>query len=394
MDKELAYFAKRAIRPKLIDTSVDPVTSGVITIPACGEPDIIRTLESLADCDAPRGVFEIIILINHGVDSSSKVKEMNDHSAIQVADWIENHTFQNLRFFVLSAFELTKKESGVGNARKILMDEAARRLVAMNNLQAPIIGLDADCIVSKDYLVEIESYFKKNEDIQACSIQFEHNLDGLDTLQKKAITQYEKHLRYYIDAQRMAGFPFAFQTIGSSMAVRCIDYIKQGGMNRRKAGEDFYFLQKFIELGQYGELHSTTVFPSGRVSDRVPFGTGKAVADALLNDGEVLTYHFQSFLDIKSLFEKIPFLFNAQKHEIELMQSGFPESVNQFLQTVDFHDEVSRVQKNTSSENAFRKRFFRWFNAFMLMKYLHFARDHFYPNQSVQDMVSMLRKWK
>jgi hypothetical protein len=33
-----------------------------------------------------------------------------------------------------------------------------------------------------------------------------------------------------------------------------------------------------------------------------------------------------------------------------------------------------------ASREAFVKRFFRWFNAFRLMKYTHFARDRFYPD--------------
>lgn len=394
MKKEFGYFAKRAIRPKLIDTSVDPRTSGVITIPACGEPHIIRTLESLAACHSPSGVFEIIILINHGALASPEVKAMSHHSAIQVSEWIANHTFLNLRYYVLSAFELTKKEYGVGNARKILMDEAARRLVAKDKVQAPIIGLDADCLVSKNYLVEIESYFQKNVDIQACSIHFEHHLEGLDMLQKKAIIQYEKHLRYYIDAQRMAGFPFAYQTIGSSMAVRCIDYMKQGGMNRRQAGEDFYFLQKFIELGHFGELNSTTVYPSGRVSDRVPFGTGKAVKDALQQNGEVYTYHLQSFKDIKVLFDAVDSLWSMDSGGVEQFLETVSRSVNSFLYHFDFVIIINDIKSNTSSKNTFNKRFFRWFNAFMLMKYLHYARDHFYPNQPVELMIEELSKWK
>ena len=38
------------------------------------------------------------------------------------------------------------------------------------------------------------------------------------------------------------------------MAVRADAYLRQGGMNRRKAGEDFYFLNKFMVLGGYGEM--------------------------------------------------------------------------------------------------------------------------------------------
>ena len=93
------------------------------------------------------------------------------------------------------------------------------------------------------------------------------------------IAAYELHLRYHVRVQKWIGFPYAFQTIGSAMAVRAWAYVKQGGMNRRHAGEDFYFLQKISWLGPISELSTVTVFPSPRLSGRVPFGTGKAVGD-------------------------------------------------------------------------------------------------------------------
>jgi hypothetical protein len=85
-------------------------------------------------------------------------------------------------------------------------------------------------------------------------------LTSLDSNVARAITSYELHLRYLVHAMRWAGHPFAYQTVGSSMAVRRKAYLSLGGMNTRQAGEDFYFLQKFIEVGslhaRYGALRS------------------------------------------------------------------------------------------------------------------------------------------
>ena len=212
---------------------------------------------------------------------------------------------------------------------------------------------------------------------QAASIHFEHPLTGPDfpTAVYDAIIDYELHLRYYINAQRWAGFPFAYQTIGSSMAVRANAYQAQGGMNKRKAGEDFYFLQKFIELGSFGEIKTTKVIPSPRPSDRVPFGTGKAVSKILNNSGELTTYAPQSFVDIKAFFENITNFYNS-----DLNLKHLPESVVSFLEQQNWTKEMERIRRNTASVEAFQKQTFRWFNAFRLMKFLHFSRDHFYPD--------------
>ena len=84
--------------------------------------------------------------------------------------------------------------------------------------------------------------------MQAASIYYEHPVAGLAFSENlyEGIANYELHLRYYVWALRSIKFPYAFQTVGSSMLCRASSYVRYGGMNRRKAGEDFYFLQKII----------------------------------------------------------------------------------------------------------------------------------------------------
>jgi hypothetical protein len=42
---------------------------------------------------------------------------------------------------------------------------------------------------------------------------------------------------------------------------------------------------------------------------------------------------------------------------------------------------------------AFRKRFFRWFNAFRLMKFLNFARDEIHSPAKVEVAATKLLEW-
>src|SRR5690606_5551781 len=131
----------------------------------------------------------------------------------------------------------------VGLARKIGMDEALRRLDRAGRLDGVIACFDADCTCDPNYLVEVERFFRENPKAPGCSIYFEHPLSGpAEPGIYQAVARYELHLRYYIEALRHAGFPHAFHTIGSSMAARASAYLQQGGMNKRQAGEDFYFL--------------------------------------------------------------------------------------------------------------------------------------------------------
>ena len=53
-------------------------------------------------------------------------------------------------------------------------------------------------------------------------------------------------------------------------------------------------------MGNFTELNTTTVIPSPRVSDRVPFGTGKAVGEIVSADQRSLeTYNFKIFVELK-----------------------------------------------------------------------------------------------
>ena len=186
------------------------------------------------------------------------------------------------------------------------------------------------------------------------------------------IAAYELHLRYHVRAQKWIGFPYAFQTIGSAMAVRAWAYVKQGGMNRRHAGEDFYFLQKISWIGTISELTSVTVYPSPRLSRRVPFGTGKAVGN-YIESGQQTTYPLQTYRDVEWLIDQANPLWKSGR-----FSEALPNTLKRFLGKEFIESVVPEIRHNSSGAEAFRKRFFRWFNAFRLMKYLNFARDEKY----------------
>jgi len=109
-----------------------------------------------------------------------------------------------------------------------------------------IICFDADCLCDSNYFLAIEEHAEKHPSADGFNIYFEHPCEGTDYPQEiyEGIIQYELHLRYMNQFLRYAGFPFAYHTIGSSFAVRAGTYALQGGMNSRKAGEDFYSLIK------------------------------------------------------------------------------------------------------------------------------------------------------
>ena len=70
----------------------------------------------------------------------------------------------------------------------------------------------------------------------------------VDNDETKAIICYEIFLRYYVLGLKFAKSDYAFHTIGSTMLCTPDAYVKVEGMNKRKAAEDFYFLEKLAKI--------------------------------------------------------------------------------------------------------------------------------------------------
>jgi hypothetical protein len=361
----------------------------VVTIPCFNEPDLLASLEALWACARPDCAVEVIVVVNAPAGCSESIRRQNETSLAQGRAWASEHVDPRLRFHLLHCPDLPPKRAGVGLARKIAMDEAVRRLDDVGRTSDGIIAcFDADCGCDPDYLRSLEAHFCKHPRCPACSVYFEHALAGpLKPRVYEAGAAYELHLRYYVQALRHAGFPFAFHTLGSCIAVRAEVYAEQGGMNKRQAGEDFYFLQKIIPLGGFRDLVETRVVPSPRPSDRVPFGTGKAVR-AWLEHGRLDTYPLQAFLDLKLFLERVPLLRETENASECL--DGLPEAVRSFLHRRDFDRALKEIRANTAAEGAFHRRFFRWFNGFEAMKFIHHARDRFYDAVRVKDEARRL----
>ncbi len=352
-----------------------------VVIPVFDEPDLCRSLQSLKDCIMPEKSIEVIVIINSSEDTPNDIIELNRKTYNKALQFAEKNSDEKIKFHILNFESLPKKFAGVGLARKIGMDEALHRFDKLDNPYGLIAGFDADALVEENYFIEIEKYFNQNPKVNACSIDFQHPIEGTEFSEDiyTNIIQYELHLRYFVEALRFADFPFAYHTIGSSFAVRANIYAKQGGMNRRKAGEDFYFLQKVIQLGNYGEINSTKVIPSPRISDRVPFGTGAAVKKMIENNESIyFTYSFNIFIILKKFFiEKDTFY---TKYSTE----NLSEILIEFLKNNKFEEDLIKIRKESPNIEIFKKKFFDWFNAFRVIKFLNFAHETNLEKQNVK----------
>lgn len=198
------------------------------------------------------------------------------------------------------------KQSGVGWARKILMDEINR----MADINEIVISIDADTRINPDYLGSILYSIQSHPDIMAVSVPYYHPLTD-DEAANRAILRYEIYMRYYaINLWRIQS-PFSFTALGSAIAFPIWAYRKIGGITPMKSGEDFYLLQKFCKTGNILNWNPENVYPAARFSDRVFFGTGPAMIKG--NNGDWMSYpiyHYSLFDEIGKTYRLFPELYN------------------------------------------------------------------------------------
>ncbi|MBN1821515.1 MAG: glycosyltransferase [Prolixibacteraceae bacterium] len=384
------YIQKNKLEKALFLEPVSSDTGIIVVIPCLNEPEVVKTLDSLEQCYLPQCQVEVIVLINHSEKASDSIKKFNTDTYGEIMAWIKNSGNNEIRYLVSKPLELQAKWAGAGLARKKGMDEAVFRFNLINKADGIIVSLDADTVVDKNYLTEIEKHFQSNPVQVGATISFQHQLEGLNEKNREGILLYEKYLKYYKEALSFTGYPFAMYTIGSAFAVLADAYVKRGGMTRRKAGEDFYFLQNLAQQGKVGEINSTRVFPSARPSDRVVFGTGASIKKWLAGTEDLsITYNFQAFVDLKEFFQLKEKLYKITEQEYFLLLKELPGSVAAFVKDDDFYKKLDDLNRNCSSLMVFSRRFFQVFNAFVILKYLNFTHKKFYQKS---DLMLQIQK--
>ncbi|HUS87198.1 MAG TPA: glycosyltransferase family A protein [Bacteroidales bacterium] len=390
------YLERKALFGPLIDNKPDTDASIIVVIPAFDEPGICNTLDSLVGCNSPDCAVEVLVIVNAPGAATKAQLAGNRETVRNILGWKKLNANAFFRLFVFNTGKQIHREWGAGMARKTGMDEAVRRFNSINRPSGVIVCLDADCTVSSGYLMSIQKRLYLDKSKKACVIYFEHPLSGTpDPELKDAIMKYELHLRYCYQGTKYTGFPEVFHTVGSTIAVKAGAYVKAGGMNRRQGGEDFYFIQKLIPAGGLFYLNDETVFPSPRVSQRVPFGTGPSVSEILKSEDHILlTYNPGSFDAPRKLFGLIDKLYGSGREDSEAILTGLPLSIRTFLENDGWSSRIAEINANTSSLPSFRKRFYSWFNMFKIVKFLNWAHiEAHYDRVEVVDAASgMLNK--
>ncbi len=376
------YLDKRPfIRPLSTVTPSEDLKM-IVVIPAFREDQLFEALDSLLNASPLDYRVEIIPILNYPDNSDGLDQEFHQQQYEELVGKYGHQTKGNIVVLPILPIPLPEKSAGVGLVRQIGMNEAARRFSLVGNSNGIIVNFDADCVCNPDYFKEIDAYYQSANAKPCLSIGFEHPLDHLNETSKSAIVDYELHLRYYIQAQKWIRYPFAYHTLGSCFAITVSEYCRQGGMNQRKAGEDFYFMHKFSIHEQLGEIKKPLVYPSSRESLRVPFGTGKAITD-YLNQGIQMSYALQAILEFGDLFNSANEYLKLSELDMELYWLNKSPVAWECIKKQGVVSEILQLKKNTSDNKSLMDRYQKWLNPFRLMKFLHELRDLSYSDLEV-----------
>ncbi|TSA38647.1 MAG: hypothetical protein D4R64_02400 [Porphyromonadaceae bacterium] len=371
----------------------DPDLFLIVTIPAFKEPDLAGSLLSLLACDPPGVKWEILININYPENSGSEVVDISHQSLADAQQLSKGLARSDVRILCLWNPDMPARHAGVGLARKIVMDQAVRRFNPIGRPDGVILSFDADSRCEKGYLKTIAEFYLRNPGARTANIYFEHPLcGGFDPRIYHSIAQYELYLRYMRLAIEETGHPHSIHTVGSSFSLRSKTYIRVNGMGRDKAGEDFYFLHKCIQLKNFWEINETTVWPSVRESDRVSFGTGASIHRQLQNEATLEVYNLDSFHPLKELFGRVSQYWQptTDNRQLEVEWETISIGLAEFMRSQNAAKRIREMHRDSASYKTFRAKFFAWFNGFMVLQYLNVMHKKYYVKKPVVHEASRL----
>ena len=383
-----AYLKKRAVHEQwpLSSPSGEGVEM-VVVIPVLAEFDrLFLTLDDLAHNDERLLARTLVIcVVNNRVAEIAGSNDCadNQRTLTRLPEFSARHP--RLRLIWVDAAspgcELGPKD-GVGMARKIGLDWGVQIVLDGGKPHAPLVSLDADTRVAPGYLAAIRTFFA-SKSRWAAVIDYAHPVAGSGD-EIRAILAYEFFLRYQELALHYAQSPYYYPAIGSTMVCTATAYIASGGMNRRQAGEDFYFLQQLAKTGRIDRIRESTVIPASRASHRVPFGTGRKVGAFVGDEADAYQVYHPATYAILGRWLRV-----AQKN---LEQGGdvlyeeaksIDTELGHFLEQQGFASAWDKIQRQCKTPDQRLRQFHGWFDGFRTLKLTHHLRDHGYPRQDL-----------
>lgn len=390
------YFSRRAHRRPVIGPfDRQRHYRNVIVIPALAESRYLpATLSTLAATDpALLDRTLVVVMVNNTAPSSPALEAMQHHNTRYrdnqtTLEWLQTAA-RDMRLQLgwvdaSSRGQELPAPGGAGMARKVGCDSALSAVLQDSGnpdlADLVLFNLDADTLVQTDYLSAGDEF--RQAAAAGGVVRFRHQ-DAETVEAQHAIDSYELYLHYYVAGLEWIGSPYAFHTVGSTMLCSALAYIKAGGVpSKRQAGEDFYFLQQLAKVGGVSRLNASMVFPSPRISKRVPFGTGPRMARAL-EDGDVLfhAHHPNTFDAVRTVLHTVAA--NISLPAEQILSKITPREAAAFLVQQGFCSTFPRLQQQHGHGAKCLVAFHTWFDGLATFRLINHLSTACWPKQEL-----------
>lgn len=388
----------QSVEPFIKDLQIVSLDIAVV-IPSLNEfPRILDTFLSLEKSASfvKKHNFEskikigIINVVNNRASHSDAIKQNNAQLLLHLKN--KNQIdFENAQIFYLpidatkEGVQISEKD-GVGLARKIGLDFAYLCTCANSNKTKLIACMDSDTLVEENYFSAlIDSFFIGTKKAPVAGVtDFTHRKDG-SQIENDTIVIYENYLKRHSQKLKQAKSPWFPVALGPTIVCTAEIYASCGGMNKKTAGEDFYFLQSILKVCPKEKFCfiDTKVLPSARISDRVPFGTGAAIKGFVDGTKKIVDFPDEFFEILKKwilLAEEICAKAVKEKRSCceELIDGAKKISSDlDFFLRGEKTKEVwnSLFAQNCKSEKNFIRAFHCWFDGLKTIRLFHTLED-------------------
>ncbi|MCX2983246.1 hypothetical protein EYC98_20480 [Halieaceae bacterium IMCC14734] len=373
-----------------------------LIIPAYAEPpELIERWQSLTHCAHS---ILIILVLNYPADNDSAASINSEPAGADTNAALRAtltalppkevlpgvgklyFLFENTDILLVERAHGLPADQGVGLARKIGADIACSLKSAQRLRSRWLHCTDADATLPGDYFSQCD---KQSQQVTAVCHPFRHMHETATS--SNAAQLYELRLHYYVRGLRRAGSPYAYQTLGSCISIDTEAYQQVRGFPRRAAAEDFYLLNKLAKLGPVVDGVGAPIVLDARPSQRVPFGTGPAVA-ALQAEANPLQkplfYNPRSFLALGAILDVVPTLYNHPE-PVQLIHdalANFDAAAN-VIEAMGLQRCVRHCQQHSGTSEGFSRHFHQWFDGFRTLKFIHGLRTAGYQDLTLTESL-------
>jgi hypothetical protein len=400
-DPTAQYLARHAEPEAALAGKLPGSFGHALVIPAYGERESLFSLLGSVP-GGPGGPVLIVLVLNARADSPRAVHETNEEVRKRLAKELAPAAglspelparAYSIRGGTLLLVDRALPDrflpegQGVGLARKIGND-LVLVLRAGGRVASPWIhNTDADTVLPNDYFEQTAAL--DPEGTGAAIYAFEHRFDP-DPAQAEAARLYEISLRYNVLGLAWADSPYAYHSMGSCLAIPAKAYAQVRGFPKRNALEDFHALNKLAKVGRILRLTGQPLLLEGRISERVPISTGKAIAGLVSRRGALAgfqLYHPAVFAHLAAWLRVLGSIARS-RGDTRAPLAELPADSPFFrtdlllgaLEEIGAFRAIREAIPLSSDETTLLRHLHTWFDALRTVQLIHALRDGGLPS--------------